>query len=502
MSGNVIKSFREKTVKSVSGATLLGVAVLFIVMAFPQSVNATFGSLSSNASTTYNTSGTTNYGIPNHHNSSGDGFIQDLGTNISGFMTGYTIWVEAKGADNRNKIDLWECDDENYASSTGCALAYSEYHNISTTTTYFTGVVGQGSFQECYGTTCSDPNAITFDPTKYYFVNFGENTSSISIRRIKSSTLDTYQYGDCHRNCNGSTDLTFSINGTADNGGTFTIGNINQDVITGFSSPYQTRFLDIRSNIQATGTARVIADFYIDPDEFDSSNPLYNAELINFAYVKKPDTNISKQGEEILPEGTTGTSTERTDISVTDGTYEVLITFGNLGEVFGGQQPFPEAYAYYTFEVVNGGTGIIQKEEEFYDNRTPINTTANQTCSIGNISGCLINAFNFLFIPSTDSLNNFTALNDTISTKFPFAYLYDVKDLFTTLYTSPQTVSAEITVPFSTFGNITLISDDMIADVPYAPIFKVLFVYLLWFMTAMHLYRRTLLFLNREQATV
>ena len=90
------------------------------------------------------------------------------------------------------------------------------------------------------------------------------------------------------------------------------------------------------------------------------------------------------------------------------------------------------------------------------------------------------------FLPSDASLHQFTTL--TLEDSLPFSYVYDVGNLFDELFANGG--SMEYAVSASTpLGEIDFISASQISAVPYASTIKTILGYMLYFFTAMTLYR-------------
>jgi len=103
-----------------------------------------------------------------------------------------------------------------------------------------------------------------------------------------------------------------------------------------------------------------------------------------------------------------------------------------------------------------------------------------------------------LFIPSDASINRFTDVYDTLSTKFPFAYLTDFRDSITSIYTGSTTASLGLTVPFGDVGDITLISADLVSDVPFTSTIRTILGALIWLMLASQIWRRGQTIFNQK----
>jgi len=262
----------------------------------------------------------------------------------------------------------------------------------------------------------------------------------------------------------------------------------------GFNTAYETRFTDI--DFSGTSTINIAAQYYLDEDEVDTSTSLYNPTAVRYQYALQPGTTLTGRSESIDP-GDFGTSTATTSISgLPDGTYDLLVSFSNGGCAIGVSDcPFPFAYVYTEF-TVSGGVLTATGTPEFYDQTNPLSEVTEQPCSLTELDGCIANAFSFLFVPSVSSLDGFTALNESLETKFPFAYAYDVSDQYDALFSTALATSTTISIPFGTFGNITLLSEAMLEAVPFASVIRSILAALLWVMLMANVYRRTLKIFN------
>jgi len=118
----------------------------------------------------------------------------------------------------------------------------------------------------------------------------------------------------------------------------------------------------------------------------------------------------------------------------------------------------------------------------------------DQPCGIDAIGGCVKNAFVWLFYPSESVLNALSSL--TFRGKFPFEYAYQIGDVRTALLSASSTASTSVTVklwklPYqATTTNITLLSRDLVAAVPFSGLIQGILAALLWFFTAEYVYHR------------
>lgn len=266
--------------------------------------------------------------------------------------------------------------------------------------------------------------------------------------------------------------------------------------VQGFDQNYQTRFLDLE--ITGTSSVNIAVDYFLQQSEIIRTISAFNPTQINFGIALRPTTAISARGVNI-DNSVQGTSSEDfTFTSLTDGVYDVNITFMNQGSAIGqSERPFAESYIYSSFTVASG-TLTATGTPEFYDFSQDLPTNQPVPCGITAIGGCIQNAFSYLFIPTDNGMLQITNLYDTLSTKFPFAYFTDFNDSITSVFTNPTTESLAISVPFGTFGTLDLISEDMIEAVPFTSLIRELLGAIIWLMMAYTIYRRTFKIFNKE----
>jgi len=266
-----------------------------------------------------------------------------------------------------------------------------------------------------------------------------------------------------------------------------TINNLN----TRFTSVL---FTDGTSN---NGNVNFSIGYFLDLLEIDINNSSRNPSLVSIELAQRPSTNFSATSYSITP-FVAGTSTESGTISsVANGTYDVLVRFTNASVLFGSPRPFSQSYVY-TSIVMSGGNLTSMGLVEFYDGRKleTFEDYKYKDCSLTQFDNCFTNAFIYLFSPSLESLNIFSQINDGLSLKFPFAYVYDFSAIFTTIYNTEQSQTADISIPFAQAGEITLLSSEMLSEVPFSGLIRDSLAALLWFFLAYTLYRRSLTVFN------
>lgn len=110
-------------------------------------------------------------------------------------------------------------------------------------------------------------------------------------------------------------------------------------------------------------------------------------------------------------------------------------------------------------------------------------------CGLTALSGCLKNAFLWLFYPAGDTVAQFRSLS--LADRWPFAYAYQVGEIRNAVFSSPTTASTTIQVS-TPMGDITFLSAAMMSSVPFAALIKTLLSAVMWFMAVMVIYRRIL----------
>lgn len=264
-------------------------------------------------------------------------------------------------------------------------------------------------------------------------------------------------------------------------------------------SSVETRLLDVSVSGNATTTLFDIS-YYLNLPEINSSN---RPDTLNLRLTNRETTQLNNVQKLILPltqgESTT-TISMRGDLQndpLPDGDYSAWINFWNFAN-----QNFTFSASSITvnftisgglvttYEIVEMSDALVYRQPDPY---------VEEPCGITAIGGCIKNAFASLFYPSTDAVESFTDLYDTLSTKFPFAYFTDFNDSILAVYTNPTTASGSLTIPFGTFGNLSLISYDQLVAVPWANEIRTILGAIIWLLTAGTIYRRTQQIFNQQQ---
>lgn len=250
---------------------------------------------------------------------------------------------------------------------------------------------------------------------------------------------------------------------------------------------YETRFTGL--TVTGTSTIEIDANYLINLSEINTSVSQYNITNVRFTYGNTA-TSVNTLGIDILPLSSTGTAQLSLD-SLSDGKYDLQVTFGNLGTPFNAIVPFPLSYMYTSF-TISGGVLIATSSIEFYNNTNPPPVeNVYEDCSLTKLGGCINNSFRFLFIPSQESYEEILSIRDQLRDRIPFVYLYDTAEIVNKVFdtTQAQTLDVELNLGF---GNLTLIDEDMIANAPQASTIRALLSAFLWVSFALVAYRMAL----------
>jgi len=146
----------------------------------------------------------------------------------------------------------------------------------------------------------------------------------------------------------------------------------------------------------------------------------------------------------------------------------------------------------YTYNYVANGdvTGI---------NLGAFQTTASTSCANdGSLGSGICNSFRFLFVPSEESLNALWAVRDSVASRTPFVYLYQMPTLYENLFNSTTTNGSTTISASTSIGTITFVSSEMLSALPFAGTMKTIMEYVLWVMLALTIYYRVMKIHDKE----
>lgn len=150
-----------------------------------------------------------------------------------------------------------------------------------------------------------------------------------------------------------------------------------------------------------------------------------------------------------------------------NATYRGTARFVNITT---GDLSYP--FIFFTFTVAGNNVTSFSFETFTRDQWEGAIEVTQQPCSITNFTGCIINAFTYLFIPNANTLESFLQLYTRLETVIPFGYVIQVIELRGNM----SIASSTVTVNTSPFQNqiFTPIRNGLIA------VFWVLFLFYLY----------------------
>jgi hypothetical protein len=194
--------------------------------------------------------------------------------------------------------------------------------------------------------------------------------------------------------------------------------------------------------------------YYVDPAERNTSLATRNPTLVSVTLGQTGNSGVATIGNYMSSSTGTGTaSITFPDSSLAnDGYYTALVKFSSIAcAIDTSKCPFPEVYLYFDFRIVNHVvTNVTQVEN--YNLTQPLVTSEQQTCSLSNFTGCIVNAMMYLFVPSNSAISAFK--DSIVSSDFPLlAVAYDAYSNFqhapdaTPTVDSGSGLSVNLTVP-------------------------------------------------------
>lgn len=462
-----IKRFLQKTVIKVSGATLLALASLFIVNIGEAQASTVYGSTGSGVAENVNFATCTPLTACRVQQ-----FYVSRGENLPVGLTFDRVQIITNSTTTAPRVNLYiplDSGDPRTSCTDGSCVSDDTFGSFSESGSMTHK--GDGVWEKTF-------TAQTISGTGYYFyIGIDPNASYQNI------TVNTASDGTLENGFNSSRqDGSFAYqlcNGQCDGFGTFS--PISQNQLDG---TYETKFLS--ATLSASGTLTAVVNYYIDTDDFVGQYDRPDVVLINISNLDT--TQFESKQKLILPLSTGNASTTiNLNNTIPDGEYSAQINFWNMFS-----QNFVLNRTYLTINfTVSGGSVITQAVVDSSDAIFPFSATAYEECGITNITGCINNSFRFLFYPSTESIDSFTTQYQAVQQKAPFVYVYQASDLLTSMYNGTAGSIPALTLETG-IGDITLISEPQLAEIPYVSLLRTLIGYGLWLMLFTVLYRKTL----------
>jgi len=377
-------------------------AVLVFVLAFFVFVGnsqAFYGSSFGNSSSTYNTGFTTNFATSTFMLDSGDGYGIYLGQ-LSGTANGFRVEYFDDGADDRTYFQLYECPvpfDDLFDGGGNPVVNYCE--KVVENLTFI--ILDSYELYRFDDGIFNPIPSFTFNPSKYYTVILGDNTSSAGTRSIKSSTVDIYD-GFCYRNCGNSVDITFQLNAT----------DIETEPI--LLNPVETpQYIEIIEPIYGTTTATNTVLFSVrfqTPPSIDfrptttRKYTVYDAITRDIEYVYSAT----------VPPNSSENFIVNQNVTLSDGSK--IIEAGYFTENGGLYSELDSVFFNVATNTWLANTGTLSPDDN-------AGNLSQIDCDLFDVGCQFQKAIMFLFYPSEGILDRFSNLWQTISTKVPFGYV-------------------------------------------------------------------------------
>jgi len=233
------------------------------------------------------------------------------------------------------------------------------------------------------------------------------------------------------------------------------------DLVTLSASDYvNTKFTDLTIS-STTGYVNFEVDYYLDPEEYDSSISAKNATTFAVSLSLRPSTDFTTYGYSL--NGSTGNQTADGDWTsvLADGTYDYLIKFSNFGCSSGlSACPFPLSYITGNFTLSGGIITSSSTPNYFTAERfaswIEIGESPYYECSVTDIAGCLKNVVVWAFVPGDFSTEYWQSTLDYAETKTPFIYAFQFQTEIETLANAATGSLPTLAVDFPGVGTTTL----------------------------------------------
>ena len=192
-----------------------------------------------------------------------------------------------------------------------------------------------------------------------------------------------------------------------------------------FDYTYETRFLNAIAT--ASNTLNVTVEYFIDTNDFSTQWDRPDVILINVSNTEF--TQVEQKQKFILPltDGISSTTLDHFTEILQDGEYTASINFWN----FSSQQFILNRSSLTLNFTINNGLvtsqAIVSNENALFPEYTA-GSTQLEPCGITNITGCIINALRFLFVPSQQSIDQFSGTWEQVKNKPPFGYITSIID--------------------------------------------------------------------------
>jgi len=135
-----------------------------------------------------------------------------------------------------------------------------------------------------------------------------------------------------------------------------------------------------------------------------------------------------------------------------------------------------------SFTLISSSTVSTTTQSNLPGDATPLD------CSTFDV-GCYIkNAFMWAFFPSDDTISQFENLN--LRGRFPFEYGFEAAEVIEEILSPESSTSTVISVQFGSFGDITLLSEDLLESIPLSEQVRQAIEWLCWIGLIFVIYKR------------
>lgn len=248
---------------------------------------------------------------------------------------------------------------------------------------------------------------------------------------------------------------------------------------------YQTRFTDA-----SVSSTTIVSTYFVELAEWSA---VYKPDYVTVTTALNGSSTHQYSTNQLILPLVQGLSSSTIPLGnnafPVDGEYNVYFTMTSIA----GSYVAISGIGWNVIVTITSGEVTNVEDMPVYD---PDELVTWQPCGLTEITGCFVNVGILLFVPDTEKVTQFTNLSDTLESKFPFVYVYQFSDAISDLYTGTPTASSTISYDFAGLGTMTLLSVDLLEDVPYQAWLRNVIGYLMWIMFAILMYNRGLRIFN------
>jgi len=260
-----------------------------------------------------------------------------------------------------------------------------------------------GASTDTYDTRFTDVSFDTTGHTGSSNVFSPPTYNSKTVADVDWNSTNAQEEADFFCNQQGSSYVSHEI--AAQQNGDFS--TLNWDSSFYETQSYAAPFISITCSSatnQLVTDLNLTVDYFINLSEIDTSQPEYNLSTLSLTLID-PNQQILTTGHDITPLTQGNSQSVITAYDLVDGFYEVFVRFGNL-DPGNTVTPFEQSEIITGIQIQNGIVSIVE-QSQFTDGTAPVVEFEDSECGITNLSGCIVNAVAFLFIPDQSVLDTF-----------------------------------------------------------------------------------------------